>query len=84
MSCNLELVKQAKIQGLRSLYKTVSEGSITRNPREDWGRQVSDRVSAYFEWEKTRTGSATVVGKKDSELLDPKLLALLWTLEKTV
>ena len=51
---NPELDKELKIAELRALYKAMSERSGTEDVGNGSGDSVSDKVSAYFEWEKTR------------------------------
>lgn len=58
---NPELDRQAKIDDLRALHKVVSEVSGKEDADGGSGGILSDKVSAYFEWEKRRNGSATTV-----------------------
>ena len=48
-----ELDSQAKIDELRSLYERVNDGKGVES-EEGSGESVSDKVSTYFEWEKTK------------------------------
>jgi hypothetical protein len=56
---NPELDRQDKIREMRALYKAMNEGKSKEEPDEGFAESVSDKVSAYFEWEKTRNDSAT-------------------------
>jgi MFS family permease len=58
---NPELDKQAKTQEMRSLYNAITDGSAKEDADGGPEESVSDKVSAYFEWEKTRNDSATTV-----------------------
>ena len=51
-----KLDRQSKIDELRSLYKAMNESSGKEDVNGDNGESVSDKVSAYFEWEKTKKG----------------------------
>ena len=51
---NPELDRHSEIKELRSLYKATSESSRKEDIGEGYGESVSDKVSAYFEWEKAK------------------------------